>query len=256
MRISPLRPDLKPVQRSAPLAFPRIDGEEVPFQNIFCHRFEWIKQNICLHGRILDVGCRDGTVWIAGYHAPTPPPVDRILFFDLDHWVQKWAKNPTFIRGDGFRLPFKDNSIETVTCGDVLEHVPDPPALIRELIRVSKVKVILTTPDEYHWMPDLAPFGEDETTLPDFKERMIKDTIGCKMEEAECRDFVDEMTRRHIWHIQHFSDVSFLETLRLGGAQDVDAIRIWAFWDDFRVASLGANFGAILWKAGFGVVPP
>jgi len=43
-----------------------------------------------------------------------------------------------FTQANGYKLPFLDGSFDKVLCSEVLEHVPDYPALIAELVRVLK----------------------------------------------------------------------------------------------------------------------
>lgn len=48
---------------------------------------------------------------------------------------------------DGYTLPFSDDSFDTVTCVDVIEHVEDFNWLIKEMLRVSRKGVFLSTPN-------------------------------------------------------------------------------------------------------------
>ncbi len=43
-----------------------------------------------------------------------------------------------FVRGDTFTLPFADACFDRVICAEVMEHVHDYPAALRELARVTK----------------------------------------------------------------------------------------------------------------------
>lgn len=43
-----------------------------------------------------------------------------------------------FVRSDGLKLPFDDNSFSHVICSEVLEHIPDYPGFLREIERVLK----------------------------------------------------------------------------------------------------------------------
>ncbi|HEY3388842.1 MAG TPA: class I SAM-dependent methyltransferase [Prolixibacteraceae bacterium] len=45
--------------------------------------------------------------------------------------------------GDGLMLPFKDKSFDIIICSDVIEHVPRPVVLIKEISRVLKPNGIL-----------------------------------------------------------------------------------------------------------------
>jgi SAM-dependent methyltransferase len=48
---------------------------------------------------------------------------------------------------DGYSLPFPDNYFDVVTCVDVIEHVEDFNRLIKEMLRVSRKGVFLSTPN-------------------------------------------------------------------------------------------------------------
>jgi SAM-dependent methyltransferase len=49
--------------------------------------------------------------------------------------------------GDAHRLPFGDETIDAIVCTEVFEHLVDPPAAARELIRILKPggRLVLTT---------------------------------------------------------------------------------------------------------------
>jgi ubiquinone/menaquinone biosynthesis C-methylase UbiE len=60
------------------------------------------------------------------------------------------GKNPRLkilIIFDGYNLPFSDNAFDVVTCVDVIEHVEDYSRLIKEMLRVSRKGVFLSTPN-------------------------------------------------------------------------------------------------------------
>ena len=48
---------------------------------------------------------------------------------------------------DGDRLPLEDGSVDTVILLEVLEHLEDPAALLREARRVARGNVLVTTPN-------------------------------------------------------------------------------------------------------------
>src|SRR5687768_9249956 len=54
---------------------------------------------------------------------------------------------------DGGRLPYRDRSLDLVTCLDVIEHVLDPRHLIAEIGRVLRPggHCILATPNIRYW---------------------------------------------------------------------------------------------------------
>ena len=49
------------------------------------------------------------------------------------------------------KLPYSDNSFDTVICSDVLEHIEPHEEALAELLRVAKHKIIITVP-AYGWL--------------------------------------------------------------------------------------------------------
>jgi ubiquinone/menaquinone biosynthesis C-methylase UbiE len=62
--------------------------------------------------------------------------------------VDGWSYMPLDIVSDITAIPEPDGSFDAVLCAEVLEHVPDPPAALRELTRLlrSGGTLILTAP--------------------------------------------------------------------------------------------------------------
>jgi ubiquinone/menaquinone biosynthesis C-methylase UbiE len=58
------------------------------------------------------------------------------------------APGVSFQFGDVLDLPFPDRSFDLVVCTEVLEHVEDPAAALRELRRVARRAVLVTVPHE------------------------------------------------------------------------------------------------------------
>jgi len=56
--------------------------------------------------------------------------------------------NSSLIVGDSHKLPFKKNVFELIFCSEVLEHVLNPEAVLKELVRVSKKYVLVTVAGE------------------------------------------------------------------------------------------------------------
>ncbi len=90
--------------------------------------------------RILDVG--SGAGQIAKHLIKYADPAADITCFDLSHEMLRRARNrlksdrPRFVVADLTRLPFADGSFDCVTCGYVLEHLPDARVGLAELSRV------------------------------------------------------------------------------------------------------------------------
>lgn len=88
-------------------------------------------------GRILNVG--------AG-RARAAPSGRSIVDVDIDPLVLVPTSND--VAADAQRLPFLDGSFDGALLKDVLEHVPDPIAALREVRRVcnADARVIITVP--------------------------------------------------------------------------------------------------------------
>ncbi len=55
---------------------------------------------------------------------------------------------PAYLHGDAENLPFNDKQFDLVVCVEVLEHLRDPAAGLRELARVSSRHLLLSVPRE------------------------------------------------------------------------------------------------------------
>jgi len=100
-------------------------------------------------GSILDVGC--GRAWVAKHYLSK-----SINVYSLDISVTNPAKameiypsvNHKGIVADSFHLPITDESFDCIIASEIIEHVIDPAAFVKELFRVLKKdgKLIITTP--------------------------------------------------------------------------------------------------------------
>jgi len=104
-------------------------------------------------GSILDVGCGEG-VLTEQWADRTP---GRVVGIDLDdpklraEWKQRERPNLEFHAGDGHTLPYGDGEFEAATAMEVLEHVPDPDAVLGEMARVASRWVLVSVPREPLW---------------------------------------------------------------------------------------------------------
>jgi ubiquinone/menaquinone biosynthesis C-methylase UbiE len=99
--------------------------------------------------RLLDLGCGEGRHAISAYLLADVNVIGVDLSSkDLNTAQQRLAdfrgddnettKSCTFVRASGLTLPFVDNSFDKVICSEVLEHIPDYPAMLAEIRRVLK----------------------------------------------------------------------------------------------------------------------
>jgi len=105
---------------------------------------------------ILDVG--SGAGQIAGHLLEFADPDTQITCIDLSPQMLDRARRrlksdrPVFIAADMSALPFADASFDGITCGYVLEHVPDPRLGLSELARVLTTGgrlLLLATEDNF-----------------------------------------------------------------------------------------------------------
>ena len=84
--------------------------------------------------------------------------------------------NVTIIEGDGAAMPFPDAQFDLITCNLGLNNFPDPPAVVAECFRVTKLsgRAVFTTNIEGHMSEFYAVFREALLGLekPEYLERL------------------------------------------------------------------------------------
>lgn len=102
--------------------------------------FELIKEIIGSGKKVLDLGCRDGSL--------TKHYVDRneVVGVDIDDVALSICKKnlgiQTFHLDLNEQLPFDDSSFDVVVAGEIIEHLIFPESFVREIHRVLKPKGI------------------------------------------------------------------------------------------------------------------
>ena len=126
---------------------------------------------------VLDVGCNTGYGTLRFL-----PVANRVVGVDVSPRAIEAARQrapdgrPEFIVTTGFELPFPAATFDLVTSFQVLEHVPDPLAFLRELARVLQPggTVILATPNAatrlYPGMPPWNRFHVHEYVAAELNE--------------------------------------------------------------------------------------
>jgi 2-polyprenyl-3-methyl-5-hydroxy-6-metoxy-1,4-benzoquinol methylase len=103
---------------------------------------------------IIDVGCGEGVLteqWAERL------PGARVVGVDLDdpklsrEWKSRSQPNLEFRAASGDRLPFAEGEFEAATAMEVLEHVPDPAAVLAEMARVASTWILASVPREPLW---------------------------------------------------------------------------------------------------------
>ena len=122
-------------------------------------------------GSVLDVGCADSPLltWFAETRNSLVVGVDVVIPPKIPE--AKWQRC-NFVSGVAEYLPFRTNSFDTVVMGEVIEHVIDLQKVFAEACRVSRFKILLSTPNRIS--NPLAKFSPDHLrsfsygTLSDF----------------------------------------------------------------------------------------
>ena len=100
-------------------------------------------------GILLDVGCGDGDLLHRMYSSGWS--VTGIDFDPkaIENAKARYGSEATLLHSDLFNARFPDVSFDAITMGHVIEHVPDPVALLGEARRVLKIggRLVITTPN-------------------------------------------------------------------------------------------------------------
>ncbi|WP_154222858.1 class I SAM-dependent methyltransferase [Marinicella rhabdoformis] len=102
-----------------------------------------IMDNICGE-KVLDAGCGRGflTNLLKENHQVTGVDFVKSEHFEIN------SPNVEFISSSVTKLPFSDNSFDTVICSHTLEHVKDIHTALSELRRVCKSNLIIVVPKQ------------------------------------------------------------------------------------------------------------
>ncbi len=149
-------------------------------------------------GMTLDVGCANGdSTAIMKRHNPAL----ELTGLELTDWGYQEAvrnhANMTFIQGDAGKLPFPDQSFDTVVLDHIIEHAWDPVPLILEAKRVARKRVVIGIPIMHLNDPDhkIAWRVDDFRNLlfgffPRFSIRGMREPDGIEVRETAKWNFV------------------------------------------------------------------
>lgn len=127
--------------------------------------------------KVLEVGCGAGHV-LEQFAGGARTGIDLSPGM-LQRTRRRLGASVALTRASAERLPFPEGAFDVVVCTEVLEHTPDPAAVIRELVRVAGPagRVVVSIPNEAqidrakrmlrrvpllrHWLRSLAAEGNE-----------------------------------------------------------------------------------------------
>ena len=190
---------------------------------------EFYNKYLPFKGKILDVGCGDG---FFAWSVFNRQKID--LGIDVNESLWKEAK----VRGnykkvkvyDGYEIPVKDNSFDTVVSNCVLEHVPEVERLVDDMARVTRkggLVIVTVVTDRFgnemlgrrifgNWYKKW--FNKKSVHVSNYsKERWIKIFEGSGLKIIEASNYVCDRETVVLHELSHYWGVSNLITRKLFG---------------------------------------
>ncbi|MBW3590014.1 MAG: class I SAM-dependent methyltransferase [Actinobacteria bacterium] len=142
-------------------------------------------------GRLLDVGCGDGS--LARMLAESSSDLE-VLGIDVaphDLWNIPKPGNLEFAVASIEELPFEEESVDFVLLKDVLHHIPAPSATLEKIRNVAKKRVLVIEANRYNplsyiWMVKIA--GHDH-----FSRKKLRGILSADA------DTVLHTAETHVW---------------------------------------------------------
>ncbi|MFC7344699.1 class I SAM-dependent methyltransferase [Saccharopolyspora griseoalba] len=115
--------------------------------------------------RVLDIGCGPGTITLDFAELVAPGPVLGVdnaadpLEIARANAAERGVRNAEFAEADVYALPHADDSFDVVHAHQVLQHLTDPVAALREMRRVCRPGGVVAARDADYggmrWSPDI-----------------------------------------------------------------------------------------------------
>lgn len=122
---------------------------------------------------LLDVGAGNG------FSSVFYPPGVRVVACDYAAGMLRSNPVRDRVRSSADALPFRDGEFDAVTCWELLHHLPDPVAALRDMLRVTRNRLIVFEPNRVnpgHWC--LALMRENERQALRFSPRYLRGLVA------------------------------------------------------------------------------
>lgn len=125
------------------------------YHRLQVEHFCWVHTHTLTNAWVLDIGIEYRKPFLAKALGPCYVALNYDDATQAE-WIPGWNlpnMSRPHVLGDVQRLPFPDDSFDTVLCTEVLEHVPDPWGAVREIRRVLRPggQALLTSPFMWPW---------------------------------------------------------------------------------------------------------
>ncbi|HIE51959.1 MAG TPA: methyltransferase domain-containing protein [Armatimonadetes bacterium] len=117
-------------------------------------RYSWVLRLLEARpgDRVLDVGCAEGmyvreVAQRGAYAVGLDLARSKLLRAEEETSAAGLAPQTGFLQGDALELPFADHTFTAALCCEVLEHLLDPVAALREMGRVVAGRIIVSVPN-------------------------------------------------------------------------------------------------------------
>ena len=153
--LSSLEIDPKPQDRT--FLFPKLTVKRLDIYQVRISILKALQDLLnVFEGTLLDVGC--GQMPYKPLLTSPPSKVTRYIGLDLeDNPIHDNHPDITWQNG---KIPLKDDSIDCAICTEVLEHCPDPEAVLKEIHRVLKPKGLVFFTVPFLWPLHEVPYDQ------------------------------------------------------------------------------------------------
>jgi predicted SAM-dependent methyltransferase len=179
-------------------------------------REAWIHSQVSPEDTILELGCAENPVW--------RNTLFKVTTSDISERPDEDCK-PDIVC-DAAAVPKEDKSFDVVCADELLEHVDDPLAVLREAVRLARYKVVITVPNEWEWPAALKPF-----TNPGHKRFFTRSDLEELLKTLGWPFKIEDIIRDYWWHfgavITVEEKIQKLVCLNLGSFVDTIAGEHW-----------------------------